>query len=401
MRHQALLRAAGRPTLTEEQVTAEVLRRVARYVHRLCGRTLDAFGLPVPPPDAVPGADVEPDVDVQQLLEDVADNELRLTADQRAVYDEVLQRLENGEGGAIFVQAAGGSGKTFLENLLLAKVRSQGHEAIAVASSGIAACLLDGGTTAHHRFKIPIRLQEGTNSCYISKRSPEAALLQRCRLIVWDEAAMMNRRAVEAVDVTLQDIRDSQQVFGGVLTVLSGDWRQILPVVKKGGRAQVVRASLKKSPLWRDITVLELHTNMRAHLHGDQRAGEFAAFLLRVGNGELPALGEIGPDTIAVPEEIRSPARDVGELATRVFPDIQVNYRDPDWLRQRAIITTLNADVDAVNGLIMERLPGEAHTYHSVDSMADPEAVPMQVEVLNTIQMSGLPQHTLILKVSS
>ena len=59
-----------------------------------------------------------------------------------------------------FVDGPGGTGKTFLINLLLAKVRSEGRIALAVASSGIAALLLDGGRIAHSRFKIPIKLHE-------------------------------------------------------------------------------------------------------------------------------------------------------------------------------------------------------------------------------------------------
>ena len=42
-----------------------------------------------------------------------------------------------------FVDGPGGTGKTFLYKGLLAQVRSQGHVALAVASSGIAALLLE------------------------------------------------------------------------------------------------------------------------------------------------------------------------------------------------------------------------------------------------------------------
>ncbi|KAF0311358.1 hypothetical protein FJT64_017812 [Amphibalanus amphitrite] len=64
--------------------------------------------------------------------------------------------------------APGGCGKTFLENVLLAKVRSQEEVAVAVATSGIAACLLDGGTTAHYRFKIPLRLHADDNGDFVT-----------------------------------------------------------------------------------------------------------------------------------------------------------------------------------------------------------------------------------------
>ena len=46
--------------------------------------------------------------------------------------------------------------KTFLTNLILAKIRSNEGIALTIASSGIAATLLNEGTMAHSRFKISI-----------------------------------------------------------------------------------------------------------------------------------------------------------------------------------------------------------------------------------------------------
>ena len=56
------------------------------------------------------------------------------------------------------MDSPGGTGKTFLINLLLAKVRGKKEIAFAVASSGIAATLLTGGRTAHSAFKLPLNL---------------------------------------------------------------------------------------------------------------------------------------------------------------------------------------------------------------------------------------------------
>ena len=62
------------------------------------------------------------------------------------------------EGGMLFLDAPGGTGKTFLINLILAKLRSEGKIALATASSGIATTLLTGGLTLHSTFKIPLDL---------------------------------------------------------------------------------------------------------------------------------------------------------------------------------------------------------------------------------------------------
>lgn len=69
-----------------------------------------------------------------------------------------MHTVDEDEGGILFIDAPGGTGKTFLLNLLLAKIRARGDIALATASSGIAATLLQGGRTAHSTFKIPIHL---------------------------------------------------------------------------------------------------------------------------------------------------------------------------------------------------------------------------------------------------
>lgn len=77
-------------------------------------------------------------------------------------------------------------------------LRTSGHVALAVASSGIAALLLEGGRTAHSQFKIPIPIQRDS-LCRIDADSELAHLLRAARLVVWDEAPMMHRCGYVAV----------------------------------------------------------------------------------------------------------------------------------------------------------------------------------------------------------
>ncbi|KAL6727256.1 hypothetical protein Aduo_009148 [Ancylostoma duodenale] len=51
---------------------------------------------------------------------------------------------------------------------------------------------------------------------------------------------MAPKQTFEAVDKLLQDIMQTQTIFGDKIMVLGGDFRQILPVVRRGGRAEVV-----------------------------------------------------------------------------------------------------------------------------------------------------------------
>ena len=84
-------------------------------------------------------------------------------------------------------------------------IRSEGNTAIAVASSGIAATLLNSGRTAHSTFKIPINVDKDTY-CNIPKNSALACQIQEAKILIWDEAPMQHRHAFEAVDRTLRDL---------------------------------------------------------------------------------------------------------------------------------------------------------------------------------------------------
>ena len=87
--------------------------------------------------------------------------------------------------------------------------------------------------------------------------------------------------------------------MGGIPTLLCGDFRQILPVVKRGTRSNIVNVSLKTSHMCHPVTVKHLTTNMRAHLSGDEGVTNFSQLLLEIGNGQIPFAAE--PDTIAIP----------------------------------------------------------------------------------------------------
>ena len=56
-----------------------------------------------------------------------------------------MKVVNDGTGGIFFLDAPGGTGKTFLISLILATIQSQHGIALALASSGIAATLLEGG----------------------------------------------------------------------------------------------------------------------------------------------------------------------------------------------------------------------------------------------------------------
>ena len=219
-----------------------------------------------------------------------------------------------------------GTGKTFLINLLLANIRSQNKIALAVASSGIAATLLEGGRTSHSAFKLPINLSHNeTPMCNIKKGSGSATPLEKCHLIVWDECTMSHKSAFEALDRTLQDIRNNNLLFGGVTLVIAGDFRQTLPVIPWSTPADELNACLKASYLWQHVEKLRLTTNMRVHLQSDVGAAHFSELLLQIGNGKLP----LDPNgQIILPVGSGNIVHTGEELRNMVYPNIIQHYQD-------------------------------------------------------------------------
>ena len=133
----------------------------------------------------------------------------KLNEEQTLIADTIAENLD--QGGIYFVDAPGGTGKTFTSKIVLADARRKGLTALAVASSGIAATLLPGGRTAHSTFKLPLDLaKEDKPICNVKRNTDVANIMREVKLIVWDEATMSHKKAFEAVNRMLQDMRDSK-----------------------------------------------------------------------------------------------------------------------------------------------------------------------------------------------
>ena len=174
----------------------------------------------------------------------------KLNTDQRLAAERIMAAVdENNDdeysiGALFFLDGAGGTGKTMVQNTILKKLRSQKRIALVVASSGIATTLLDGGRTAHSRFKILLDA-ESTSSCGIQKGTNLAELIKRACIIFWDEVPMQSRFAVKCVSRSLQDLcGNNGAYFGGKVVCFCGDFRQTLPVVPGGTAGVIINACI-------------------------------------------------------------------------------------------------------------------------------------------------------------
>ena len=304
------------------------------------------------------------------------------------------------EGGFLFIDAPGGTGKTYLANMALANIRSREMIALAVASSGIAAQLLPNGRTAHSTFKIPLNLMTTEKpTCNIKRGSATAALLANCTAVFWDEATMINKTALDAVDRTMRDIRKSDRLFGGILFILSGDFRQTLPIIRCGTRANEIRACIKSSHLWDHVETYSLRKNMRVHLFNDTNAAKFSDVLLQLGEGRIP-YDELDTHKITIPHDLATTLTTLDQLIAKVYDKLHEKFDDTQWLMERAILAPLNQSVYEINNVLLYKFPGDIKIYRSIDSVKDEgSAVAYPTEFLNSLNPAGIPLHRLALKV--
>ena len=298
----------------------------------------------------------------------------------------------------MYLSTLSGSGKTFLYLCLLSKICSTSSIALATASSGIAALLMPGGRTAHSRFKIPLDINPNS-TCYIGKQSHLAKLLKLTKLIIWDEVPMMNRYNIEALDRTLRDLTEHDLPFGGKVFIFGGDFRQILPVIPRGSRAQIVNATFKYSPLWSEIKIFHLYKNMR--IENDLETNNFQDFLLRIGNGTEQTVND---DMIRIPDHMIikwKNEKSLQDLIESTYPSIRSHFSNASYFTDKTILTTKNEYVDYINDTMLDMLPGNSITYRSFDSVPDDNRNLYQQEFLNSINVSDIPPHELNLKINT
>ena len=247
-----------------------------------------------------------------------------------------------------------------------------------------------------------------------------SSLIQSTSLIIWDEALMTDRKCLESVDRTLRDLMSvdnhllAQIPFGGVVVVLGGDLRQILPVIEGGTRQQIVGATITNSPLWQKVTFLELTENIRLSMPGacalvQEEIALFSSWVLKLGDGKLPMTargGEVTPSWIQIPKDllIQTNGNKVEAIVLSTYAEFVKNYDDSTYLQERAILAPTNEIADLINDFVLSMVPTRAREFLSSYSIAaSPDVVQeadtiYPTEFLNVQSVVNFLEHKLVLK---
>ena len=389
---------------TEEQVFDYGLYLIDQMLHVSNKRLRDWPSMPLPQMNweaAVVNRFIaeQQSYDIEEQKQLAAQRIPTLNQDQLAAFNAIVNAVETKSGQSFFLHGAGGTGKTYVYNTLCHFLRGQNKIVLCVASSGIASLLLIGGRTSHSTFKIPIVIHE-SSTCAIQTNSDLAELIRMTDLVIWDEAPMQHKHIHEAVNRTFQDIMKCQdKLFGGLTIVFGGDFKQILPVVVKGSRAEIVGACMQRSHIWGSIKVIKLKQNMRLNTNVEAERN-FAKWQLDIGHGKHTNEGGL----TTLPDYFKCPENNIESLIQSIYPGINQLPLPDQYFAERTILTSRNDDVDDINDELLKQFPGEEREYMSADSLKNNDNNPegdlmYSVEYLNSINCSGLPLAKLKLKM--
>ncbi|XP_042027246.1 uncharacterized protein LOC121774434 [Salvia splendens] len=350
--------------LSEDEIQNFALAEIEKLLQNL-GKTLrDFHGLPYPDNQYFESSENrlitdELCYDREGLEREYLEFISKFTDEQLSVHVTIMSSVHSNDGGIFFVYGYRGTGKTFIWRSLSAGIRSKGNIVLNVASSGIAFLLFSGGRTTHSQFKIPINVN-GDSMCNIKPGGALAELIVRAKLIIWDEAPMIHKHCIEVVDRTLRDIMrvfnelHSNKPFGGKTVIFGGDFRQILPVVPKGSRQDVVNATINSSYLWKSCTVLRLTKNMRLlnveNVDEASKLKEFSSWVASIGDG---VIGGPNDGEVAIQLPIDIVLSNSGDPLRTIVSNVYPSYMNPEelisCLHGCAILAPTLEVVDEVN----------------------------------------------------
>ncbi|XP_034239380.1 uncharacterized protein LOC117644221 [Thrips palmi] len=325
----------------------------------------------------------------------------RLNTKQRevvlAVYDGV--RL-NSEPMLLYIDGAAGTGKSLVaqccanafDTFAAPNDKSSAARVISCAPTGKAACII-GGMTIHHSHKLPYNQEEGATKRMHDGHAPmpplqgqQLANLQNFFLHVEaqliDEISMVSARNFLAMDQRSREAKGKESDFGGLWTIVFGDFRQLTPV---GGSAVYKSSTTEISgsaALWQKFQYVELTQNMR---QGDDK--KYAELLAIIGDAETPLSDAdcdlietrfVEKNNLIVPDEVpriyqynddkdrhnntkllRAEIRKIFRVIARDRVQTKSTYKDYSRQRREEKAETILQRAEALNVAKAEGLPSE------------------------------------------
>ena len=245
--------------------------------------------------------------------------------------NQALKILKSGVN--VFLTGSAGTGKTFLLNQFVSYLKKAKIKVAVTASTGIAATHLEG-RTIHSWSGIGIRKDMDEKAIKrLVKNKNLYKKIRETKVLIIDEISMFDADRLDLVDRICKKIREPFLPFGGIQTIVCGDFFQLPPI----SRGQKPRFAYESS-VWRnsDIKVCYLNKQFR------QNDLEFTNILNKI---RLNKAGQ----------------KELNSLKTRLYKSINSSIKPTQ-------LYTHNINVDEINDYELSKIRKKEMIYYMTSS---------------------------------
>jgi ATP-dependent DNA helicase PIF1 len=185
-------------------------------------------------------------------------------------------------GHNVYLTGPAGSGKTYVLNQYVSFLRERGVVVAVTASTGIAATHI-GGVTLHSWSGIGVK--DSISEYDLDNFEQKKALWKRYKetsVLVIDEVSMLAGHQLDMVDEIARHLRRSEEPFGGMQVVFTGDFFQLPPIFSGEGDLRYAFGSRVWSRFHPVVCYLESQHRQ------SETGGDFALILesIRLGSAD-------------------------------------------------------------------------------------------------------------------
>src|SRR5438067_1724646 len=115
---------------------------------------------------------------------------------------------------------------------------------------------------------------------------------------------------------------------------------------------------------------------------------------MHICNGTETIIKEFGDNMIKIPHNIVSNSQKLSDFVDEIYPSLEKKCDDFSFMINSVILTPRNTDVDDINNIALDKMPGITSDLESLNFVSnEDDAIAYQLEFLHTLCPSEMPPH--------
>ena len=298
---------------------------------------------------------------------DVDDVWNKFNFDQRHAVDFIVNNVHDNQFDTkqfYFLNDFEDTNKIFVQNIVLNKLRFENFIIFVVASFDIAIILLNKNQIVHFQFKISLNFDENS-FCNISKNTKLIELIQRTKLIFWNEFFMQRKFDMLVVNRIIFDLCFEMNEFisfDDKIVCFCENFKQCTFVCSNVKKNIIMNINLKTTSFWFEITIFSLSINIKfqnffLNVKNKTVAAQFANKILIIDNEitiENFIHDEFENKTLWSHKYIEN--NDQLSFIKTIYSNFMTTVSIAQYLKNRVILVIANVNVQLFNKICMNKL---------------------------------------------